>query len=145
MIKKPRRSGRWPARSSTTGPRSPPSNPALPATNNEAERALRDAVIARRISNGTRTQEGSAAYAATLSVFETCRRRGIISLTSTVHQTPCRFQSRPPCHKRCKARIHGSGWQARSPDIMKNQEDGFSAISMGYIEKWYLGQKAGQV
>ncbi|HEX2174222.1 MAG TPA: IS66 family transposase [Dehalococcoidia bacterium] len=52
------------------------SNPALPATNNEAERALRDAVIARRISNGTRTQEGSAAYAATLSVFETCRRRG---------------------------------------------------------------------
>jgi transposase len=27
-------------------------NPDLPATNNEAERALRDAVIARRISNG---------------------------------------------------------------------------------------------
>jgi transposase len=53
------------------------SNPDLPATNNEAERALRDAVIARRISNGTRTEEGSAAYAATLSVFETCRRRGI--------------------------------------------------------------------
>ena len=52
-------------------------NPDLPATNNEAERALRDAVIARRISNGTRTEEGSAAYAATLSVFETCRRRGV--------------------------------------------------------------------
>ena len=51
-------------------------NPDLPATNNEAERALRDAVIARRISNGTRSEEGSAAYAATLSVFETCRRRG---------------------------------------------------------------------
>ena len=33
-------------------------NPDLPATNNEAERALRDAVIARRISNGTRTEEG---------------------------------------------------------------------------------------
>src|SRR4051794_28233422 len=52
-------------------------NPDLPATNNEAERALRDAVIARRISNGTRTEEGSAAYAATLSVLETCRRRGV--------------------------------------------------------------------
>ena len=52
-------------------------NPDLPATNNEAERALRDAVIARRISNGTRSEEGSAAYAATLSVFETCRRRGV--------------------------------------------------------------------
>ena len=52
-------------------------NPDLPATNNEAERALRDAVIARRISNGTRSEEGSAAYAATLSVVETCRRRGV--------------------------------------------------------------------
>jgi transposase len=52
-------------------------NSDLPATNNEAERALRDAVIARRISNGTRSEEGSAAYAATLSVFETCRRRGV--------------------------------------------------------------------
>ena len=52
-------------------------NPDLPATNNEAERALRDAVIARRISNGTRSEQGSAAYAATLSVFETCRRRGV--------------------------------------------------------------------
>jgi transposase len=52
-------------------------NPELPATNNEAERALRDAVIARRISHGTRTEEGSAAYAATMSVLETCRRRGV--------------------------------------------------------------------
>ena len=52
-------------------------NPDLPATNNEAERALRDAVIARRIpQTGTRTEEGSAAYAATLSVFETLSRRG---------------------------------------------------------------------
>ena len=50
-------------------------NPALPATNNEAERALRIAVIARRLSFGTRTREGSAAYAAALSVVETCRRR----------------------------------------------------------------------
>src|SRR5688500_1393314 len=78
----PTRFERSPARCSTTGRRSPPSSPIpiypdLPATNNEAERALRDAVIARRISNGTRTEEGSAAYAATLSVFETCRRRGV--------------------------------------------------------------------
>jgi transposase len=52
-------------------------NPLLPATNNEAERALRIAVIARRLSFGTRTDEGSAAYAASLSVVETCRRRHI--------------------------------------------------------------------
>lgn len=50
---------------------------ALPPTNNEAERALRIAVIARRLSFGTRTAEGSAAYAATLSVVETCRRRRV--------------------------------------------------------------------
>ena len=52
-------------------------NPLLPPTNNEAERALRHAVIARRLSFGTRTEEGSAAYAASLSVVETCRRRGV--------------------------------------------------------------------
>ena len=52
-------------------------NPLLPPTNNEAERALRIAVIARRLSFGTRTEEGSAAYAASLSVVETCRRRGV--------------------------------------------------------------------
>ena len=50
-------------------------NPSLPPTNNEAERALRHAVIARRISFGTRTTEGSCAYAALLSVIETCRLR----------------------------------------------------------------------
>jgi hypothetical protein len=51
-------------------------NPGLPPTNNEAERALRHAVISRRISQGTRTPEGSRAFAALLSVIETCRLRG---------------------------------------------------------------------
>jgi hypothetical protein len=50
-------------------------DPDLPPTNNDAETALRHAVIARRISYGTRTDEGSRAYAAILSVIETCRRR----------------------------------------------------------------------
>jgi hypothetical protein len=50
-------------------------DPDLPPTNNDAETALRHAVIARRISYGTRTDEGSRAYAALLSVIETCRRR----------------------------------------------------------------------
>ena len=52
-------------------------NPDLPLTNNEAERALRHAVIARRISYGTRTKEGSVAYSSLLSVIETCRLRQI--------------------------------------------------------------------
>ncbi len=37
-------------------------HPELPPTNNEAERALRHAVIARQIGFGTRTREGSLAY-----------------------------------------------------------------------------------
>lgn len=52
-------------------------NPQLPLTNNEAERALRHAVIARRISYGTRTTEGSIAYSSLLSVIETCRLRKV--------------------------------------------------------------------
>jgi hypothetical protein len=51
-------------------------DPALPPTNNDAERALRHAVISRRISFGTRTEEGSRFYAAALSVIDTCRKRG---------------------------------------------------------------------
>ena len=50
-------------------------NSELPPTNNDAERALRHAVISRLISFGTRTTEGSMAYAALLSVIETCRLR----------------------------------------------------------------------
>ena len=44
-------------------------DPRLPPTNNDAERALRHAVIARRISYGTRTDEGSRLYAAGLSII----------------------------------------------------------------------------
>jgi hypothetical protein len=51
--------------------------PGLPPTNNDAERALRHAVIARRIGFGTRTDEGSRCYAAALSVIETCRKRAL--------------------------------------------------------------------
>lgn len=52
-------------------------HPELPPTNNEAERALRHSVIARRISYGTRTSEGSLAYCSLLSVIETCRLRQV--------------------------------------------------------------------
>lgn len=49
----------------------------LPATNNEAERILRHWVIARQISHGTRTAEGSQAVAVLASIIETCRLRGV--------------------------------------------------------------------
>lgn len=52
-------------------------HPELPPTNNEAERALRHAVIARQIGFGTRTSEGSLAYSSLLSIIETCRLRQV--------------------------------------------------------------------
>ena len=50
-------------------------HPHLPLTNNEAERALRHWVILRRISYGTRTEQGSRVFAMLASVIETCRIR----------------------------------------------------------------------
>lgn len=52
--------------------------PSLPLTNNEAERALRHWVIARLISHGTRTPEGSKTLGILASIIETCRVRGIL-------------------------------------------------------------------
>ncbi len=51
--------------------------PWLPLTNNAAEQALRHWVIARRISFGTRTAEGSMAFTLLASVIETCRQRKV--------------------------------------------------------------------
>ena len=50
--------------------------PAWPLTNNEAERALRHWVILRKISQGTRSPQGSRALALFASVITTCRLRG---------------------------------------------------------------------
>ena len=51
--------------------------PWLPLTNNAAEQALRHWVIARRISFGTRTAQGSMAFTLLASVIETCRQRKV--------------------------------------------------------------------
>lgn len=53
-------------------------HPYLPLTNNEAERALRHWVIARLLSQGTRTEEGSRAFALLASVIDTCRCRHLL-------------------------------------------------------------------
>jgi len=52
-------------------------HPELPLSSNEAERALRHWVIARRIGMGTRTEQGTRAFALLASVIETCRKRGV--------------------------------------------------------------------
>jgi transposase len=48
----------------------------VPATNNCAERALRPAVIDRKVTNGFRAQWGADAYAALLSITDTARLHG---------------------------------------------------------------------
>jgi len=50
--------------------------PHLPMTNNDAERNLRHWVILRRLSHGTRTEQGSRYFALLASVIDTCRLRG---------------------------------------------------------------------
>jgi hypothetical protein len=51
--------------------------PEVPLDNNEAERALREYVIKRKISNGTRTLEGTRAWELFLSLVDTCRKNGV--------------------------------------------------------------------
>jgi hypothetical protein len=51
--------------------------PEVPLDNNEAERALREYVIKRKISNGTRTEEGTEAWEVFLSLLDTCRKNDI--------------------------------------------------------------------
>ena len=52
-------------------------NPAVPSTNNAAERSLRHLVIARKISGGTRSQAGTTTGLVLASLFGTWRLRGL--------------------------------------------------------------------
>jgi transposase len=51
-------------------------HPEVPATNNLAERSLRPAVVARKISGGTRSRKGSATKMGLMSLFGTWVLRG---------------------------------------------------------------------
>jgi transposase len=50
-------------------------DPSLPLTHNAAERLLRYRVIARRLSFGTRSEQGTRAFALLASLIDTCRAR----------------------------------------------------------------------
>jgi rRNA maturation protein Nop10 len=52
-------------------------NPAVEPTNNRAERALRPAVIARKISCGNRTDRGRHCWEILVSLAVTCQQRGL--------------------------------------------------------------------
>lgn len=52
-------------------------DPAVPATNNAAERSLRHLVVSRKISGGTRSRDGTADKVTLASIFTTWRLRGL--------------------------------------------------------------------
>ena len=51
--------------------------PEVPLENNEAERALREYVVKRKISNGTRTEAGTQAWEIFLALVDTCCQLGV--------------------------------------------------------------------
>ena len=51
-------------------------DPAVEPTNNRAERALRPAVIARKLSCGNKTETGKQTWQILTSLATTCRQRG---------------------------------------------------------------------
>ncbi len=51
--------------------------PEIPLHNNPAELALREGVVKRKISNGTRSDDGKAAWENMMSGMDTCRKHGI--------------------------------------------------------------------
>jgi transposase len=69
--------------------------PDVPATNNTAERALRHAVMWRKISYGTQTEHGNRLVERLLSIRETCRLQGqrlhdylTAAITADLHGQP---------------------------------------------------------
>jgi hypothetical protein len=63
-------------------------DPRVPATNNAAERNLRPLVIARKISGGTRSEEGSSTRMILASLAATARLRGVdasIAFSQVLH------------------------------------------------------------
>jgi transposase len=71
--------------------------PDLPLTNNAAERALRPMVIMRKISYGSKTEEGSRALALMASIEATMTKRGLNSCQFYQHLIKaCRSGQPPP-------------------------------------------------
>ena len=51
--------------------------PEVPLHNNPAELALRELVVKRKISNGTRSEDGKTAWENIMSLLDTCRKLGV--------------------------------------------------------------------
>ena len=78
-------------------------NPLIEPTNNRAERALRPAVIARKLSHGSKNDRGAEAFAAFTSVIQTAVKKRASSTIDVLHvlfrskpQTPTTKAHAPP-------------------------------------------------
>jgi transposase len=70
----------------------------LDGTNNAAERALRPAVVARKISGGSRSKAGAAAWAKVASLVRTARQQGRDLLPAIRAMLQAAWATnRPPC------------------------------------------------
>jgi len=58
--------------------------PAVPSTNNAAERSLRHLVVARKISGGARSLRGTATRMMLASAFGTWRAQGVNPFTAAI-------------------------------------------------------------
>jgi transposase len=67
-------------------------------TNNASERALRHAVIWRKLSFGTQSESGSRFMERTLSVIETCRQQGRSTLRFITEAVTAHFHGEPGPH-----------------------------------------------
>jgi transposase len=65
-------------------------------TNNRAERALRFAVLWRKLMQGTYNEKGDHWVERILSLRETCRLRGMRTFPILVHAVTCFFNGQPP-------------------------------------------------
>ncbi len=52
-------------------------HPEVPLHNNPAELAVRAYIIKRKISNGTRTNEGTKSWETFFTIMDTCRKLGV--------------------------------------------------------------------
>ena len=52
-------------------------HPEIPLDNNEAERSLREFVVKRLISHGTRSDDGKVALENMMTILDTCRKNGV--------------------------------------------------------------------
>ena len=68
------------------------SEPSIEPTNNRAERALRPAVIARKVSQCSKNPQGANAFSAFTSIIRTLARHGDQALVERL----CHIFTRPP-------------------------------------------------